>query len=116
MLIMQVQLDVNKLDSKFERQSNQINDMKLDIMSLKADMVAMKQRVDAQQVQGEQRGAELAGLKAQMGEVISTTRLTRGEVEVIALKLSFRQRMELIGVTIASVVLGGWLIWQQVFR
>lgn len=116
MLIMQVQLDVNKLDSKFERQSNQINDMKLDIMSLKADMVSMKQRVDAQQAQGEQRSSELAGLKEQMGQVIRTTGAMRNEVEVITSKLSLRNRVELLIITAGSVAAGGWLIWEQVFR
>lgn len=116
MLIMQVQLDVNKLDSKFERQSNQINDMKLDIISLKADMVSMKQRVDAQQAQGEQRGTELAGLKQQLTEVARTTGAMRGEVELITSKLSLRNRVELMIITAVSVVAGGWLIWQQVFR
>jgi hypothetical protein len=116
MLILQVQLDVNKLDGKFERQSNQLTDMKLDVMSLKADMMSIKQRVDNQQTQGDQRGVDIAGLKEQLGQVIRTTGAMRGEVEVITSKLSLRNRVELIIITAVSVVTGGWLIWQQVIK
>lgn len=115
MLLVQVQLDVGKLDGKFERQSQQIGDMKLDVMSLKTDMLSLKQRVDAQQVMVEQRTNEMAGLKQQLVEVVKTTGAMRTEMEGITSKLSFRNRVELWVIGLVSVGLGLWVIAQQIW-
>jgi hypothetical protein len=112
-LLLQVRIDIATLDAKFERQ---IDGMKMDILSLKQDMIAVKQRQDVQQTQGDLRGTELVALKAQMVEVARVTGEMRSEVEGITSKLSFRNRLELWAIAIGGVIGSVIYIYQQVAK
>lgn len=116
-----LKLDVRGLSDDFKRQSQQIQDMKIDINALKVDMVGVKQQMHAMERamevrrnQSEEQGREIKSLKTQM-EKVSHDVIT--QAHAVNASLSRRSQIELrvlIGVLLAlgiAFVLGQMQWW-----
>jgi hypothetical protein len=123
LILVQIQLDVGRLDSKFERQTEQLNDMRIDVNTLKVDMVSMKlemnnfrSAMETRRIQSDSHSQELNALKIQVSGIAQTASVVSETMQGVNEQISFRGKVE---AAITLLVLGGlgvWIIIQQVMQ
>jgi hypothetical protein len=109
MAIMDVKINVGNIDAKFEIQGQKIQNIQLDILSLKQEALMTKQRLDNQQQQGDRRGEEISSLKNQVDRMANASvKLNR------TIRVRYHVEMWIIGI---GAMLFIWLQFnQQIFK
>jgi hypothetical protein len=123
LILVQIQLDVGRLDSKFERQTEQLNDMRIDVNTLKVDMVSMKlemnnfrSAMETRRIQSDSHSQELNALKLQVACIAQTTTVVSEAVQGANEQMSFWHKVQATAAFLALGGLGLYIFFSQVIQ